>query len=369
MIHIRKAFGSKVFGAALAWPLMFVSVPLLVIAGTGTAIAQMGGDHSDGGMRGDRMRGDDRGGNGVGLGVGIGIGIGRAIIENAAEEDAKKKAGAGGATQTRTQTSEKRKRAARKGDGDDTSGPGKPPKTVTKDGDKKKDKDKKKTPEDPKDVPKQGEDPKDLAIDDCIVILQYGNDAEGHPLIPTREQDNTSAQNEDIKGSAELVAKGSPNAQTGTCTDAKGQQLEDVIKGFKIKGCCKRIQIFGHGTETGQLQLPYKIGDKVGALDRFGGKAKETMGGDDSDALKSALCKDPKGKRPIDAQVKINACYSANVNADGQAPIAKELAKSGIRTSGWSGIVDFNNGEKAVTPEGHDPQSKDTTFLPDPPKK
>jgi hypothetical protein len=42
MIHIRKAFGSKIFGAALAWPLMFVSVLLLVIAGTGTAIAQMG---------------------------------------------------------------------------------------------------------------------------------------------------------------------------------------------------------------------------------------------------------------------------------------------------------------------------------------
>jgi hypothetical protein len=353
---------------------MLLSVPVLVIASTGSTIAQMS-DRPDGGMRGGD-RGGDRGGNGVGLGVGIGIGIGRAIIENAAEEDARKRAGSGATTQTTTRESEKRKRAARKGDGDDTSGPGRPPRTVTKDGDKKKDKDKKKTPEDPKDVPKQGDDPKDLAIDDCIVILQYGNDAEGKPLIPTREEDPTSAQNEDIKGSAELVAKRSPNAQTGTVTDAEGQRLEDIIKGFKTKGCCKRIQIFGHGTETGQLQLPYKIGEKTGALDRFGGKAQETMGGDESDAwdaftvaLKSALCKDPKGKHPTDPQVKINACYSAKVDEKGDGyPIAKELAKSGIRTTGWTGVVDFNDGEKNVAPEGHG-DSKEKPFSPDTAKK
>jgi hypothetical protein len=334
--------------------LFLASVAILLI-GSGAASAQISiGGEREGGSREEGRHGDRH--DGVGVGIGIGIEIGRTIIENPEQQKRR-----GDTTQTKSP-----KRAAKK-DGKDTPGAGKPPVTTTKDGDNKN-KEKKKA-DDPKDKPKADE-PKDVGIDDCIVILQYGKDKDGNPRIPTKEQDPTSAQNEDIKGSAELVKKNSPNAQVGTVTDAKGASLDEVIKSFKAKGCCKRIQIFGHGTDTGQLQLPYEIGDQVGASDKLGGVPKANMHGDNSDAwdrftgaLKDALCKDPKGKPGTDAQVKINACWSGRTEDD-RTPIASELAKEGIRTSGWTGVVDFDNGEKAITPQGHDADSKQKAFQP-----
>ena len=331
---------------------------LLFCAGPTSAQISIGGER-EGGSREEGRHGDRR--NDIGVGIGIGIEVGRTIIENSGDQ---KRSGGGATTQTKSP-----RRAAKKGDGTDTQGAGNPPGTATKDGDNKN----KKKADDAKDKPKdklKADDPKDAAIDDCIVILQYGRDKDGHPRIPTKEEDPTSAQNEDIKASAELVQKKSPNAQSGTVTDAKGASLDEVIKGFKKKGCCKRIQIFGHGTDTGQLQLPYEIGDQVGASDKLGGVPKANMHGDDSDAwdrftgaLKDALCKDPKDKPGKDTQVKINACWSGRTEGD-RTPIASELAKEGIRTSGWTGVVDFDNGEKAIAPQGHDDNSKNTAFQP-----
>jgi hypothetical protein len=377
MIQLRRIFVPKALATALVWSQVSVLVPVLVIVGTGAGFAQfsIGGDRGDrpgDSTRSDGTRGDrSRGGGMRGTGIGLGIDIGGAIIENAAEENAKKKAGAG----TSAPSPKKRNRAARKDDTPPTANPKKkpadkpktdePPKTVTKDSDKKDDK--KKTPDDPTDTPKPGTDPTDVAIDDCVVIIQYEDGQ-----IPSKEQDPTSAQNEDIKASAELIK----NAETGTVTK-DGQHLEEVIKGFKAKGCCKRIQIFGHGTsgvQIGQLQLPYQIGDS----DMLGGLPKGNMTHDAGVAwdtfaqtLKDALCKDPKGsKPPITPQVKINACHSAELDdRDEGSPIAKELSKSGIRTSGWTKVCDFNDGEKPVLPQGHDADSREKTFLPTLPAK
>jgi hypothetical protein len=380
MIQLRRIFVPKPFAAALAWSQISVLVPVLLIAGAGAGSAQFSvgsdrGDHPGDGARSDGTRGDRSRGDGMrGTGIGLGIGIGAGIIENAAEENAKKKDGAGTTVHTKGQDAKKRNRAARK---DDTPPPvkNKPadkpktdetPKTVTKDTDKKDD-GKKKTPDDPTDGSKPPIDPADVAIDDCVVIIQYEKGQ-----IPTKEEDPTSAQNEDIKASAELIK----NAQTGTVTK-DGKHLVDVLMGFKAKGCCKRIQIFGHGTsgvQTGQLQLPYQIGDSY----VLGGLARGNMTGDAGDAwdaftaaLKSAVCKDPKASPvPTTPQVRIQACHSAELDAEGEGtPIAKELSKSGLRTSGWTKVCDFNDGEKPVLPQGHD-DAKEQTFLPpDPAKK
>jgi hypothetical protein len=230
-------------------------------------------------------------------------------------------------------------------------GKGDTPKTTTKPGGGEK----------KKDGPKEGGGGNPgqpmVAIDDCIVIIQYDPGQ-----IPTREQDPTSAQNEDFDASAKLF-KG---AHIEHVTSKAGEHLDDILKKFKAQGCCTRIQIFGHGTPTGQLQLPYTISTPTARnpADRLGGKQRENMDKDERNAwdgftngLKTALCQDPKAtpKKPKPAantKVKINACYSSTEN--GGTPIASELSFAGLNTSGWTGVCDFNDGAAPVMPQGHD---------------
>lgn len=121
MIKLRRAFVSKISRATLLLLQVLVLVSVLIIAGTGEAPAQF----MDSG-RGEGMRDEGRRGTGTDIGIGIGIDVGRAIIDKAAEDDARKKSGAGGNGQTRTHETKQPKRAAKKGD--DPPMPVKPPK-------------------------------------------------------------------------------------------------------------------------------------------------------------------------------------------------------------------------------------------------
>jgi hypothetical protein len=60
---------------------------------------------------------------------------------------------------------------------------------------------------------------------------------------------------------------------------------------------------------------------------------------------------------------QFDACYSAN----GNAPIASELSYAGIGASGWTGVCDFHDGDKAVKPQGHQ-GSKQQNFEPKAPE-
>jgi hypothetical protein len=121
MIKLRRAFVSRILTAAPLLPHLLVLVSVLIVAGTGGAFAQFT-------IESGRNEGMREGGRGTGtdIGIGIGIGVGKAIIDKAAEDDARKKSGAGGNGQTMTRETKQPKRAARKGD--DTPVPVKPPK-------------------------------------------------------------------------------------------------------------------------------------------------------------------------------------------------------------------------------------------------
>lgn len=191
-------------------------------------------------------------------------------------------------------------------------------------------------------------------IDDCLVIIQYDPGQ-----IPTPEEDPTSAQNPDLKASADIVKKGLPGAQSGTVASKGGEHLDDILKGFKKDNkCCTKIKFFGHGTKKGALLLPHK----AGSTRELGGSGiSETQGPkEDRDALasfkkliKDTLCADPKPKgkysAPTSPQVKFNACHSANQDAD--VPIAEELSKAGIRTEGFTGVCNFTGSDGPVFPE------------------
>ena len=107
-------------------------------------------------------------------------------------------------------------------------GKGDTPKTTTKPGGGEK----------KKDGPKEGGGGNPgqpmVAIDDCIVIIQYDPGQ-----IPTREQDPTSAQNEDFDASAKLF-KG---AHIEHVTSKAGEHLDDILKKFKAQGCWTRIRV------------------------------------------------------------------------------------------------------------------------------
>jgi hypothetical protein len=280
----------------------------------------IGGGSRGGDRDRDIGREHDRGRD-VRTGIGIGIEIGRTIEQNST---------------TSPKGPPPEKKYGRK-DGNNKK----------KDGDNKTARTDDKKTDDKKTDDKKPDDKNVATVDDCLMIIQYGDDDE----IPA-----DGATNTDLKGSAMAVKaslKGTHDEQTVTSE----QKIDDALKKLTEDGkkCCKRIMIFGHGYKDGSLKVPYPTyeggdGDKakhVGgdSLQQTDGqKAFQTF----SDRIKKALCKDPKSQKLADgAEVRIHACWSAdNVNQDHS--IAEELSKKGITSSGYKDVVRF----PYSTPEG-----------------
>jgi hypothetical protein len=226
----------------------------------------------------------------------------------------------------------------------------------------KKQEDPKKTPDDAKPPPgnqveKKDEKPVAMAPHDCLVVIRYSKGQ-----IPTPEEDPTSATNEDLAASAALVKKGlGDTAEIGTVDETN--KLEDILAKLSQSGkkCCTRMQFFGHGKNDGSLQLPYSqwTDPPDEASNRLSGDANaqkvpaQKAFKSFTDALKKALCpKDKTAKGPRRPQVAFNSCHSGRPDSD--HPIAEEVSKAGITTTGNTGVCNFtdpDNENKPAKPE------------------
>jgi hypothetical protein len=174
-----------------------------------------------------------------------------------------------------------------------------------------------------------------------IIVIQY----EPGTTYPD------GATNTDFSGSAAAL-QAKLKAGGGTVdmkTVSKHKKLNDVLTELASggKACCKRIRIFGHGYGSdGALQLPYAAWDDDETPDKpfhLGGSGLAKADGQKAfdafiAALKSALCPVKPGD-PNTAQVTFDSCWSGDPGKE--SPIAKEVAKNGIKTTGYAGQVKF----------------------------
>ena len=216
----------------------------------------------------------------------------------------------------------------------------------------------------------------------CIIYMEY----EGALGVGSK----TIASNSDIVGSAVALAKKLPGDASSTqmvkldhtlTIDEALQRFSEPANGKRTK-CCKRIDIVGHGSSLGELELPHKHSadhpEQMG-VDKIGGshaddpdanpklpRSKEQIALKEFIAsLKAAACPDPV--------VHFQACYSA---IPGSSGIAKEVANfGGMTTTGYTGQCDFPHEEPLPNKPlvFHAPQaadgSKEVTTKPSPPKK
>jgi hypothetical protein len=182
---------------------------------------------------------------------------------------------------------------------------------------------------------------------DCYVYFQYDTDA-----LPG----SRSAKNADLKGTAEAMAgSGSLPGQIAQI-DRKSGKTADLAKTIEAfaqgKKCCKKLDIMGHGSANGSMNLPYAMQPvklKGGAVDKPALGTEERLGGPDAQAgyhrdrleefVKAAdrvLCKGDQ--RPI----TFHTCWSAAPGFNIAEQVEAIGRKMKITTGGYTGVCDFN---------------------------
>jgi hypothetical protein len=194
----------------------------------------------------------------------------------------------------------------------------------------------------------------------CIVYMEY----EG----PTGEGSDDIASNTDIKASAVALSRKLPGeapmqkVDHHTSIDAALRSFLEPKADGKRSKCCKRIDILGHGSSLGELEVPRVHPDDApdrAGIDKIGGsqaddadragkypKQEQTRLLEFIASLNAAACPKPT--------VHFQACYTIQGGSSG---IATEVATfGGMTTTGYKQQVGFPHDDK--TGDGDVPVGK-----------